>query len=285
MFIILLLSIFFIIFSSSWFLIWLGLEMNTLSFLLMSKDVCFKKTEFEFKYFYIQFIGSSLFLASWVYMNQSILFQALMVKLLLFPFLFWVFNLLKWMNIRSMWVLLFLQKIGPICILMNLKINLTNSGKIFLLFNLLISAMLGFMKSNLIDLLTLSSVSHVVLILYLSFYSLFFLIFMLLYFFIVGLMWLYNKTFFHQNFMINFSIIMGMPPSFLFMSKVYMFSYFVSNLIFSLSILMLIVTGLTFLYMKIFLNLFNKLNYKFMFYAHFSSRVLLFYLILGFIFI
>nr|AKE07183.1 NADH dehydrogenase subunit 2 [Liposcelis nr. bostrychophila AZ] len=280
MLIILLLSIYFIISSKSWFLIWLGLELNTLIFLLLNLEVCNKKTEFEFKYFYIQFLGSSLFLSSWIWVNKTILFYSMMMKLILFPFLFWIINLMKWVDAKSIWILIFLQKIGPICVLMSLKIVTQNSGKIFLLMNFFISIMLGILKSNLIDLLILSSVSNVVMIFYLSSHSLFFLIFMFLYLFISSMVWLNIKYFNHQSFFINFIIIMGMPPSLLFISKIYMFTYLSYNLLYSMA-MMLIMSGLIFLYMKIFFNLFNKKFFKFTLYTHFSSYVFMYSVILG----
>lgn len=116
--------------SCNWLYVWMGLEINLISFipLIMSSGVDIE-TERRLKYFLIQALGSGILLfGSLVEMNYPnsmipdwlgvcILVMSLMVKLGMAPFHFWlphVMGGIRWISclILSVW-----QKIGPLFVL------------------------------------------------------------------------------------------------------------------------------------------------------------------------
>lgn len=133
---ILLLRIFLILFlisvfliSSSFIIMWVFLECNTLLFLIV---ICLLSNKQKFRvvtsYFLIQSLGSSIFLVSlsiisslnfslFLYIRYILYNFSLGIKLGLFPFHIWVVSLVKYINWLGVFLLASVQKLIPIIIL------------------------------------------------------------------------------------------------------------------------------------------------------------------------
>nr|YP_009917630.1 NADH dehydrogenase subunit 2 [Palaemon serratus]QLM01503.1 NADH dehydrogenase subunit 2 [Palaemon serratus] len=107
--------------SSSWFVAWLGLELNLLSFipLITSKQNTFS-SEAALKYFLIQALGSATLLASvsmlfLFKMTPSILILcSLTLKMGAAPLHFWLPTIMQGMSWQNCLILMTLQKVAPI---------------------------------------------------------------------------------------------------------------------------------------------------------------------------
>lgn len=239
-----------------WFIVWLGLEMNTIIFLMIGPDLTSKKTEFEIKYFITQVIGSSLFISGWAWLWEPALFLSLIIKIILFPFLFWVYECLKWIELNTLWVFLLVQKLGPIRIFFNLNIK-----PIFmiLILNFFFSLGIGVIKRGGIDLLILSSISQISISMFLCSISWFFFLYLFIYSLIVRLAWLRVGK--NKNLILQFTILIGLPPSLLFITKTHIL--ILIRLRINFSFIVVIMFGfMTYIYMKFFMGLFFNLSQK-----------------------
>lgn len=107
-------GIYIVISSKTWFMIWVGMEINFLGFIFILSKMLF--TNSIVKYFLIQVIASSLFLIM-SFNIISIVYLSLLIKLGSVPFHIWLPQIvieLKWFNII---VRLTLQKIIPLVII------------------------------------------------------------------------------------------------------------------------------------------------------------------------
>nr|YP_009123720.1 NADH dehydrogenase subunit 2 [Lepas anserifera]AJN90594.1 NADH dehydrogenase subunit 2 [Lepas anserifera] len=157
--------------SSSFFSMWLGLELNILSFIPMMNSAKEAKNsgESSIKYFLIQSIASSiiLFSAIWMFLyNSSSMTQfltlmmnaALATKLGMAPFYAWfpeVMEGLTWLNAL---VLMTWQKISPM-VMMSVFFNSTYLLILSLLSGIL-GAISGLNQTSLRKILAYSSISH-----------------------------------------------------------------------------------------------------------------------------
>nr|YP_010554581.1 NADH dehydrogenase subunit 2 [Cheumatopsyche brevilineata]UYO79201.1 NADH dehydrogenase subunit 2 [Cheumatopsyche brevilineata] len=130
-------SIMLTISSNSWISCWMGLELNTFSFLpFIFKKKNFLSSETSIKYFLIQSISSInllfvIFLINWKMMNnniyQSLLFLNIIICLLFkvgsAPFHFWMVNLIEGLDWLSMFIFLSIQKVPPV-ILISFYLNI-----------------------------------------------------------------------------------------------------------------------------------------------------------------
>nr|QLM01542.1 NADH dehydrogenase subunit 2 [Palaemon varians] len=107
--------------SSSWFMAWLGLELNLLSFIPL---ITFKQNTFSseaaLKYFLIQALGSATLLAS---VNTFLMFSAspkilimcsLLLKMGAAPLHFWLPTIMQGMTWQNCLILMTVQKVAPI---------------------------------------------------------------------------------------------------------------------------------------------------------------------------
>nr|QLM01504.1 NADH dehydrogenase subunit 2 [Palaemon elegans] len=107
--------------SSSWFMAWLGLELNLLSFipLVALKQNTFS-SEAALKYFLIQALGSATLLGSvtmlfMLEMSPKILiFCSLILKMGAAPLHFWLPTIMQGMSWQSCLILMTIQKVAPI---------------------------------------------------------------------------------------------------------------------------------------------------------------------------
>lgn len=164
--------------SYSWFSIWIGLEINILSFipLVIKKDNIFL-SESTIKYFFVQSIGSIIVLVSVLFiLNYSefivpqinsliiIINLALLIKLGSAPLHFWfpeIVEGLRWINCL---ILLTWQKVAPFILIMNNKINF-NLLVIAIVCCLIVRSVISFNQIRIRKILAFSSINNIAWIL------------------------------------------------------------------------------------------------------------------------
>nr|YP_010285488.1 NADH dehydrogenase subunit 2 [Cerogria popularis]UKS07062.1 NADH dehydrogenase subunit 2 [Cerogria popularis] len=229
--------------SYSWFSMWLGLEINMLSFIpLMSDKGNIFLSESSMKYFIIQSVGSMMVLMSaliMIYCNEFIIplmnsiilimNSALLMKLGSAPFHFWFPEVMEGLNWVNCLILLSWQKIAPFILIMNNKMNI-NFLVFIILFCLLISMIMSFNQTSLRKILTFSSINNIAWMLCsiqcsYSIWLIYFLMYSLMTLSLVLLFNYLNINYFNQifilpskNFMIKLMLILnflslgGLPP-------------------------------------------------------------------------
>nr|QLY89928.1 NADH dehydrogenase subunit 2 [Clusiodes albimanus] len=158
--------------SNSWLGMWMGLEINLLSFIpLMSETNNLMSSESSLKYFLTQALASSillfsiiLFLIEMNFLKNNFMITPMIMLIALFmksgisPFHFWfpsVMEGLSWMNSL---ILMTWQKIAPLMMISYIIIN-----KIFMICAILsaiIGALGGLNQSSLRKLMAFSSINH-----------------------------------------------------------------------------------------------------------------------------
>lgn len=157
--------------SSSLFGIWIGLEINLISFIpiIINLENRKKRTEAAIKYFLIQAIASTVVIFrsllffllngyTFSYIPNILITLALCMKLGIAPFHFWfpeVLEGLRWINSL---ILLTWQKISPLIIL-----SLFFYSKILIsaaLISAIVGAISGFNQTSIRKILAFSSISH-----------------------------------------------------------------------------------------------------------------------------
>nr|AXS65126.1 NADH dehydrogenase subunit 2 [Cucujoidea sp. 19 KM-2017] len=170
----LILGILIVISSCSWFSMWMGLEINLLSFIpLMMKKMNSYSNESALKYFLIQVLASILLLISiilnsyffdFVLLNYNIilnfiLYSSIMTKMGAAPFHFWFIEVIEGLNWNNSLILMTLQKISPFIIISYTKMFFNYIYSI-----IIISVILSTISSmNLISLrkiMAFSSINH-----------------------------------------------------------------------------------------------------------------------------
>nr|YP_010554594.1 NADH dehydrogenase subunit 2 [Cheumatopsyche infascia]UYO79214.1 NADH dehydrogenase subunit 2 [Cheumatopsyche infascia] len=164
------LSIMITISSNSWISCWMGLELNTFSFLpFIFKKMNFLSSETSIKYFLIQSISSVnlLFIISlinWKMMDKNLYLPFLFLNIiicLLFklgsaPFHFWMINLIESFNWMSMFIFFSIQKI-PAIILISFYLNMEFLYMI-IFFNCLFGSIGGLTQLSIRKILSYSSI-------------------------------------------------------------------------------------------------------------------------------
>nr|YP_010728502.1 NADH dehydrogenase subunit 2 [Stictochironomus juncaii]WEF49743.1 NADH dehydrogenase subunit 2 [Stictochironomus juncaii] len=159
--------------ANSWFSIWMGLEINLLSFIpLTMKYNNLYSSEASLKYFLTQALASSLLLFSIIffymfflksnltYMNlMNILFSSiLMMKMGMAPFHFWFPIVMEGLNWMNNVILMTWQKLAPL-ILLSYCMNFY-----MFIFSILLSTIFGAMgglnQTSLRKLMAFSSINH-----------------------------------------------------------------------------------------------------------------------------
>nr|QHZ87477.1 NADH dehydrogenase subunit 2 [Coeliccia cyanomelas] len=158
-----------VISSKSWILMWMGLEMNLLSFIpLMNQNKTPYENEAAMKYFIVQAMASLIMLfsilAAGLYeisnaITNTILLSSLFTKMGAAPFHLWfpgVMQGLTWMNC---FILMTWQKIAPMIMMMYQLINGLMSNTIIMI-SVLAGAIGGFNQTSLRKMMAYSSISH-----------------------------------------------------------------------------------------------------------------------------
>lgn len=144
-----------------WFLVWMGLEINIISFLiLIYRRYRVGVIESCLKYFFIQSLGSVLFIRIFYlnyYILGGILFLILRFKIGAGPFFYWFPSICSGIEWSSCYILIIYQKILPL-LLIRIFIHW------ILWFVVIISLMIGvlgsFNQNNIKQLIAYSSIHH-----------------------------------------------------------------------------------------------------------------------------
>nr|YP_010265225.1 NADH dehydrogenase subunit 2 [Allodia protenta]UIP57096.1 NADH dehydrogenase subunit 2 [Allodia protenta] len=236
--------------SNSWMGVWMGLEINLLSFIPLMIDLNnLMSTESSLKYFLTQaFASSLLMLAMMLFMmfnnltffidsfNFSFLISVpLMIKSGFAPFHFWFPNIMEGLNWMPNLILLTWQKIAPMTILSYME-NLT-----FFIFFIILSAIIGAVgglnQTSLRKILAFSSINHLgwmlsAMIFNESLWMMYFIIYSFISISLILLFWQFNLFHINQifsmnsnsailkfNFLISFLSLAGLPPFLGFLPK------------------------------------------------------------------
>nr|AJW76407.1 NADH dehydrogenase subunit 2 [Chorotypus fenestratus] len=159
--------------SNSWLGIWMGLEINMISFIPLLKSKNLNVNETSIKYFMVQAIASTMLLFSIMmiqsksFMNNGmneimlyIIMSSLFMKLGAAPFHFWlpeVMGTASWMNCL---ILMTWQKIAPLSVL-----SLCMKNSLFICMIIIMSIMMGGLcginQMSMRQILAYSSMSHI----------------------------------------------------------------------------------------------------------------------------
>nr|BCL84753.1 NADH dehydrogenase subunit 2 [Argulus japonicus] len=160
------LGTFIVISSNSWFSLWLGLELNVISFIpMLFYSSSLTSAESAISYFLIQAF-SSLILVSYIFISNIyslwsintnfIMTMTMMLKMGAAPFHSWVILMTKSLPWPLMILLLSWQKINPLYI-----VSITSSKiEFFVVINAVIGAMSGLTHLSLRKLMIFSSLVH-----------------------------------------------------------------------------------------------------------------------------
>nr|UBA17429.1 NADH dehydrogenase subunit 2 [Orestes guangxiensis] len=167
---ILILSVVISISSNSWFVVWMGMEINMMSFmpLIMSKKDMMSK-EASLTYFMVQTIASMFLMMSIIMMllnnnmmnntMPALMMSALMMKSGISPFHFWLPKVMEGMNWYNCFILMTWQKIMPMMMMSNfIKINWITMLAIIM--SILVGAIGGLNQTSLRKLMAYSSISN-----------------------------------------------------------------------------------------------------------------------------
>nr|UJG45345.1 NADH dehydrogenase subunit 2 [Aquarius najas] len=169
----LILSTIMIMSSENWFSMWMGLEINMLSFIpLMEKSKNYKSSESKMMYFLIQSLSSIMFLFMIITtpmmmineiimnkMNIIILTMSMMMKLGVAPLHMWFINIMNKISWNNCLILMTWQKMGPMLILSNIQNNnmVINMCAIM---SAMIGAIGGINQTSMKKIMAFSSVNH-----------------------------------------------------------------------------------------------------------------------------
>nr|QKY63832.1 NADH dehydrogenase subunit 2 [Meccus pallidipennis] len=161
-----------VISSETWLGMWMGLEMNLISFIpILYKSKNMSSSESCMIYFLIQSLGSMLMLMS-VLLNSSIvispimgeefinmaLLLSMMIKLGVPPFHFWFPEILEKMSWTNCAILMTWQKIAPLCVMSYIINNPTLP--IIISLTVIVGAIGGLNQTSLRKILGYSSINH-----------------------------------------------------------------------------------------------------------------------------
>nr|WPV76862.1 NADH dehydrogenase subunit 2 [Phlebotomus chinensis] len=285
--------------SNSWLSVWMGLEINLLSFIpLMTDESNLYSNEASLKYFLTQAMASSLLLFSIIlFLNYnllnfnlwninfwtklSLINLTLLIKMGSAPFHFWfpsVMNCLSWFN---NWILMTIQKIAPFILIFysfNFYINMTS-----LILSLIFGSLGGLNQTSIRKIMAYSSINHLSWMLCSIFFSknLWLNYFFFYYFLTSSIVLLFNLfnifyinqffLYFNNNLTIKFSIFIlllslgGLPPFLGFFPKWLVIQYLMFNNFYFILLLMVIFTLFTlYFYLQMTYSAFmiNSWNFK-----------------------
>ena len=274
---------------SSNLLIWISLELNILRFLPVISSKENIEMENSIKYFLIQRWASVIFLIRFFFFyiinnNFSILINLrLFIKLGMRPFHSWFISILKTSSLNTLFILSTIQKIIPLIIIFNIKVN---NILIFTIILLTLIFILRLLPStiNINKVLALSSINNVIWLIIRTLLSLkIILLFIVIYMYIIlGVVRIYNfyrlNVFYQINsivFLDKFIILIvfislgGMPPMLGFLRKIIILKMIINNSLRIILIFVIVISSLTLLYFylsRIYFYLTNipslKINFK-----------------------
>nr|YP_009164246.1 NADH dehydrogenase subunit 2 [Taeniogonalos taihorina]AIE11784.1 NADH dehydrogenase subunit 2 [Taeniogonalos taihorina] len=169
LFMLLIISIILSITTNSWFFMWMGLEFNLITFIMLIILKNSSEWSSAMKYFLIQSLSSSMFiyfsLLNYLIMNNYLikvflifLNIALLIKIGVFPFYKWYPNLMNQLDWINCFILSTMQKLSPLIIL-SYKFNYTLLI-ILIMFNYLLSNLMMMNYSSMRMIFSYSSIGH-----------------------------------------------------------------------------------------------------------------------------
>nr|QWQ55573.1 NADH dehydrogenase subunit 2 [Conocephalus gladiatus] len=299
--------------SNSWFGIWMGLEINLLSFIpLMSTQKNLLNSEASLKYFLIQAFASSILLFSIIcsYILSNMYFQfnyesiysllinsALLLKMGAAPFHFWFPGTMEGLNWMNCLILMTWQKIAPL-ILLSYMIEMNEFIYFIIITSIAIGSLGGLNQTSLRKVMAYSSINHLGwmiagLTIGENLWIIYFSIYTFLTSSIVFLFYNFNVYHINQNFLtltnnaptkfflfISFLSLGGLPPFLGFFPKWIIIQSMAETMNLSLITLMVIMTLITlFFYMRItfssFLLAYSELKWNNTLSVNASSYVLM----------
>nr|QNV12042.1 NADH dehydrogenase subunit 2 [Linyphia triangularis] len=281
-------SSFFLVFSSNdWFFVWMGLEINMFSFMLIISNNSGMEVESCLKYFFIQSLGSGILMLSFysqISMINYINGLILSYKMGTGPFYFWFPSLCEGISWISCYLLMTIQKIIPLMLM-----SLSSSEILwFIIVSSLIVGAFGSMNQvKLKRLMAYSSIHHIgwlVLCMMLSI-SIWWMYLIMYMFMILGVLILFSKN---EVLVINFImkgyeswmfILMmmsmgGIPPMLGFFLKWWIFYYLPLSSMYMYLCMLLMSVVMIYIYMRIIYNLLlgevNMMSLNLIFYDKFK---------------
>nr|YP_010882206.1 NADH dehydrogenase subunit 2 [Stheneboea repudiosa]WID87120.1 NADH dehydrogenase subunit 2 [Stheneboea repudiosa] len=288
-FTILIMSIMISISSNSWFTMWMGMEINMMSFmpLIMNQKNILSK-ESALTYFLIQTIASMLMIMSIMMnevnnnmMNELMLLSSLMLKSGVSPFHFWLPKTMEGMNWNKCLILMTMQKLIPMMLMSTIiKINMITIT--IMMLSTMIGAIGGLNQTSLRKLMAYSSISNngwMMLAMTISetLWMLYFMIYALMTIVVTTTMNTYNIYHINQimtinempykkmMMMMNMISISGLPPLLGFMPKWMVIQYSMSQNEILLTLTMMMMTLITVIYyLRIMYSsmMLTNMNYK-----------------------
>nr|ABD95369.1 NADH dehydrogenase subunit 2 [Ligia oceanica] len=155
--------------SNSWFGVWLGLELNLMSFIPIILVGSMNSVEVEagLKYFLVQACGSLVLLQSSLYMSSVsvlstiLVMMALSLKMGAAPFHFWFPMVLEGLDWGKVYLLSSLQKVAPLCLTYYWVLISSGWGlMVVVVFSGVVGALGGVNELSLRKLLGYSSINH-----------------------------------------------------------------------------------------------------------------------------
>nr|UCP07151.1 NADH dehydrogenase subunit 2 [Orthomeria smaragdinum] len=171
----LIMSVFITISSNSWFYIWMGMEINLMSFLpmMMEKNNLMSK-ESSLTYFMVQSIASMIMLLAVIMMmlmkemimmnnmskmSKMMLMMSLMMKSGMSPFHFWMPKVMEGLLWNKCLILMTWQKLIPLMIMSNMiEVNLMNI--IVMMLSVLVGSIGGLNQTSLRKIMAYSSINN-----------------------------------------------------------------------------------------------------------------------------
>nr|QDP18054.1 NADH dehydrogenase subunit 2 [Phymateus morbillosus] len=265
--------------SNSWFGVWMGLEMNLLSFIpLMMNEKKLMINESSIKYFIVQAMASTMLLFSILMIllkfpmiwgkNENLMMMinsSLLIKIGAAPFHFWLPEVMKASTWNNCFMLMTWQKLAPLmvmsyCIEMNIFISSIAIASI------IIGALGGLNQTSLRQLMAYSSISHIgwmisSMLVNENTWELYFIIYTILSMILIMFFNQSNLHFINQVFMssnnnveIKFTMMMsmlslgGLPPFMGFLPKWIVMQVMIENKMTSLVLAMVMITTITVYY-------------------------------------
>uniref|UniRef100_UPI00315CB3C9 NADH dehydrogenase subunit 2 n=1 Tax=Parasipyloidea carinata TaxID=3126553 RepID=UPI00315CB3C9 len=156
--------------SNSWFVTWMGMEINLMSFIpLMVEKKNMLTKEASLTYFLIQTIASMLFIISIImmtfkdlnysYTGEIMLLSSLMMKSGMSPFHFWLPKTMEGLNWNKCMILMTWQKIIPLMMMSN-SIKMNTITLMAMLLSVAVGAIGGLNQTSLRKLMAYSSITN-----------------------------------------------------------------------------------------------------------------------------
>nr|YP_010875344.1 NADH dehydrogenase subunit 2 [Nycteribia allotopa]WGW14998.1 NADH dehydrogenase subunit 2 [Nycteribia allotopa] len=290
--------------SNSWFSMWIGLEMNLMSFIPLMMDNKLLSSESSIKYFLIQTLSSLILLFSFTLllfffneMFKILMMISLFLKMGAAPFHLWYPSVMEGLSWMNSFILMTWQKLTPM-ILMSYIFEF-KFITIIIIFSSMIGSMMSINQNSLRKFLSFSSINHLAWMISSLFISnlmmfIYFLMYSLMTFSIISYFYMFNISYINQlysSFFFNkyFKFFMvfnlfsygGLPPFLGFFPKWLIIQNLCNlNMFFLLFILIFSSLILLYLYIQLSFNMImfnfienNWITYKFINYKNFLMMI------------